>query len=478
MKNRSSTSEYSLFLLNEQETTCPDELAGFLSDFSLQVGTALDDAGMLDADLILVYAPRAEFGLGALEALRSRPALFAKPVGLVCYTHRDPVGRLADVEILLPAAPEFFRQQLETLCAIARKARTLAEPEETEDEVMAKNLTLLRFLYCRPDSGLGPAVDTRSPVGYSHPLAGLLFQAATPAEMDMLDELEDARLIKAGLVDRIHLCPKCDHYQINFREICPSCRSLNFRDEPAVHHYSCGCVGPERDFTRGTALICPKCSKELRHIGVDYDRPTAQLWCEECGANFLEALVQCYCLACGETFPPEEAVVRLIKSYTLTPEGRTAAEKGTLPSFGLMELLRKEIGLYRPEIFRELYRLETACCKRYPGYRSTMIQFSSNALKEAFAKSGLRWTRELRKELAELFRSSFRTTDILTLLNDDDFAVILTHTGTDRAQAVVDRIDKVVHSLFKVDFDLRFEVQDLSEVEPEPVAASAPRGMR
>lgn len=468
MENASKAdSAAACFLLCEKDEKNLTEVTGSLPDLSLQIGSLGDGPELRESDIILVYSPEMEFGRNALEAIRSDPEVCLKPVAVFSYTQGGKDFPLADREIVLPAAPGLVRSHLDFLGDVAAKVRDFAALEEGLDETRIRRLLLLRFLHSRSDARLEPAIDPRSPVGYSHELARVLLGVAPGKETEALQEFEEARLLKGNLVDRIHLCPSCGRYQINFREICPSCRSLNFREEPTVHHFSCGCVSPEKNFTRGQALKCPKCSKELRHIGVDYDRPLAKLWCEGCGNNFLEPLVQCFCLSCTETFPPEEAVVQSIREYSVTAEGRTAAEDGTLPSLGLIDLLRREIGLYKLEIFREFFRIESLRCQRYGDYHSTLVRFRTRELRESFAQSGLKWTRGLRKELVELFKASFRNTDLLTLLNDDDILAILTHTNAAAAGVVVTRIDEVLHLLFRIPFDLHFAVLGLGKQEAD-----------
>ena len=39
-------------------------------------------------------------------------------------------------------------------------------------------------------------------------------------------------------------------------------------------------------------LICPKCHKKLRHIGVDYDRPAVVYTCNDCENSFTSPITK------------------------------------------------------------------------------------------------------------------------------------------------------------------------------------------
>jgi len=263
-------------------------------------------------------------------------------------------------------------------------------------------------------------------------------------------------------VDRVNLCPRCDHTQINFRESCPKCGSLNIGDEPTIHHFRCAYVGRESEYQRGVKLICPKCSNELRHIGVDYDKPSEVLWCNDCDHNFAEPRLSCFCLVCAHKFSPEDADIRSIYTYSLAEAGLQAAEEGVLPGSGLLSILKKELGFYKNEVFSEYLRIEVARCLRYR-FHSTLARFNLSAAHDALEDQLARKTRKFRKEFAEVLIQTYRKSDIFTDLRDGDILIIFTNTDVESSEIAFSRLSDTIHERFEVELELQYELFDLRD---------------
>ena len=78
-------------------------------------------------------------------------------------------------------------------------------------------------------------------------------------------------------------------------------------------------------------LICPKCHKRLRHIGVDYDRPAVIYSCNDCENSFTTPITKATCCYCENTFPVNALVPRDVEDYEITEEGiRTLPQSGML----------------------------------------------------------------------------------------------------------------------------------------------------
>lgn len=133
-----------------------------------------------------------------------------------------------------------------------------------------------------------------------------------------LEELGYAE--RSKLVDRVHVCRECgDSHQL-FIESCPKCNSSDLRHESMLHHFRCANVSPESTYFKDGALVCPKCRRTLRHIGVDYDRPASVFTCS-CGNTFLHSAMKVVCTNCGNQGSPEELTPIDIYEYRLTPAG-------------------------------------------------------------------------------------------------------------------------------------------------------------
>lgn len=125
----------------------------------------------------------------------------------------------------------------------------------------------------------------------------------------------------SNLVDRIQVCPVCMHTHLMFIENCPYCENSDLSEENIIHHFRCANVSKEEDYVVEDKLICPKCHRELRHIGVDYDRPSSIYICNSCKKSFMDAGMKVLCTNCGNAFNTEELRPFDFYDYTITPEG-------------------------------------------------------------------------------------------------------------------------------------------------------------
>ena len=122
-------------------------------------------------------------------------------------------------------------------------------------------------------------------------------------------------------VERVHICPHCKSSHLIYAECCPKCNSSNVNEEPMLHHFRCANISPESTYVYDEKLRCPKCRQYLRHIGVDYDRPTDIHTCVECGHTFLHTNMKVRCANCGSMQRPANLQSIDVVRYKYTPEG-------------------------------------------------------------------------------------------------------------------------------------------------------------
>jgi len=145
---------------------------------------------------------------------------------------------------------------------------------------------------------------------------------SAPLATDAADELEGRGLLTKSFFDRVHVCGKCSSSRLNAREECPSCRSGNLRSEQLIHHFRCAHQAPESEFVADHRLICPKCRRELRHYGSDYDKPGRVSCCEDCGDVNSDPSVGFICFDCGSHTDGDAIESRNIYSFQLTSAAR------------------------------------------------------------------------------------------------------------------------------------------------------------
>jgi len=457
MSQRPSNRKARVYMLAESAEDIRTEPFGDSVDLTAEYGDLMPDGQLSSADVISLYVRNEKWGEDTARFIRARPEFFLKPLVILSEYRLEALNGIVDDEIILPVAGDTLGPRLDRLLSISRKIEGLTTISEGSSSEKFNEILVLRYLFTRKGFLLKPARNLSSHTGYSYSPVQLLIDGAPGEELDLLEGLENVFLLKGKMVDKVHLCPFCGHFQINFRETCPGCRSIRINEERTLHHFRCAYVGKEDDFRQGSQLRCPKCGREIRHIGVDYDRPATNLWCEECNGNFAEPLVTCFCMNCAKSFPPEYALPKPVKVYSLTREGEEAAREGILPETSLAEFLKKTFGFYKIEVFKEFLRLEIERCNRN-NFDSTLGRVAIKNLPDAGDEGGIVRAQKLKEEVAVLFKEMLRESDILTDIGNDEILVILTHTDTNQANIAINRIrEKSKHHFkVKIDFEYRF----------------------
>ena len=184
---------------------------------------------------------------------------------------------------------------------------------------------ILRYLLSRDQRTLGHRLMEKSSLGYINPIfehyhsMSLFHLAEMFAFKDTM--VEYGALRKSHYLIKEHLCPKCNHSHLLYTECCPKCGSSNLKIQNIIHHFACANVSPESTYNVGGMLVCPKCHKKLRHIGVDYDRPAVIYSCVDCENSFTTPLTKATCCYCENTYAVSALVPRDVVDYEITEEG-------------------------------------------------------------------------------------------------------------------------------------------------------------
>lgn len=129
-------------------------------------------------------------------------------------------------------------------------------------------------------------------------------------------------------VYRTHKCPHCTHSHLIYLETCPTCGSNLLDYEPVIHHFPCANISPEQTYMVGGQLICPKCHKQLRHIGIDYDRPASVYKCQNCGKTVLQPDTKAMCTNCGTMSDVSELYPHDVHVIEITMDGTNVLTQG------------------------------------------------------------------------------------------------------------------------------------------------------
>ncbi|MEM9123812.1 MAG: response regulator, partial [Pseudomonadota bacterium] len=232
------------------------------------------------------------------------------PDGLAPHKADVPAERLA----LLGS-----RERASLLSLFAERRKRLA-PSFADATATPERLLAHLFITEKP---LQPRLDPALPG-----LADYNVCLATPEVILSANRLTEQGLLHRRFFDVVHTCPQCGSGRFNVREVCTECLSADIQDEPLIHHYSCGFQGPEIDFRVGADLVCPKCSRSLKHYGLDYDKPGLIIRCNSCGHQMAEPGVGFTCLDCGTKSAGDQVTTRKIYQYTLTDFAREKLQAG------------------------------------------------------------------------------------------------------------------------------------------------------
>ncbi len=197
-----------------------------------------------------------------------------------------------------------------------------------EDETAYK---LLSYLWVH-NITLTPQAQPHQPFLYHYPLLSA-WGIAPQDSFNWLMGLKQRHWIEnEKLHNRLRYCPTCHSGHLNYIDVCPQCQSIDIQTQSSLHCFSCGHVGKQQTFRKQASLSCPNCFQQLRHIGVDYDRPLENQHCNSCDLLFTDALVHAECLDCKSHSDVNDLHVQSVHSFKLAVAGRNLVRQGRTAS--------------------------------------------------------------------------------------------------------------------------------------------------
>jgi len=149
-----------------------------------------------------------------------------------------------------------------------------------------------------------------------------------------LEKLRGEGMVEAEPIHTIVGCPRCPSMEAVFHIVCPDCGSVQLTKGEALEHLTCGHVNFRSSFERNGDLVCPKCDRKLKQIGVDYRRLGSYYRCKNDHTSGHPAF-NFSCSKCGEEFDLDSAQIKILNRYKLTKDGRRrlrfSSRNGILP---------------------------------------------------------------------------------------------------------------------------------------------------
>ena len=247
-----------------------------------------------------------------------------------CYVTRRLMGWIGKAEVIVDGyatvpTDENMAQGIEDIYANMRRINFLlgTEPVITHAEEI--------FRLCRYAISRGQFRFSSEPTpGLSEGYMSLYYYTLWFEGQENLQMEErhffHAQLLKLGyirrtrFIDKIHVCPVCRRSHQLFFECCPKCGSSDIREEPVLHHFRCANVSPESSYEWDGELRCPKCKHMLRHIGVDYDKPSSIYTCNACDETFMYPDMRVLCPTNRQTWTTDDLLPIDVEEYEFTPE--------------------------------------------------------------------------------------------------------------------------------------------------------------
>jgi diguanylate cyclase (GGDEF)-like protein len=343
--------------------------------------------------------------------------------------------------ILKPYDPDDLLSHVK---AIISRTRILQSALPTIDTVNLKKIELLKRLTEMPDQELVPVPDIHSSFGYSYAEAQEIFEASAAETDQHLVDLALKGCLEKIFHTNVHLCPFCNVYNLTLVKICPDCKNPDVTMTELIHHFKCAYVGPKQEFQRGMQLICPKCEGVLRHIGVDYEKPSESFVCNVCAVVFSEAEVNCFCLNCQKKFKLPEAILRSVYRYKITQRGNIAAAAGNLYEISFDQaFIDTGLAILNFKYFYTKFQEEVNRFKRYDR-PLTFMMVGIHYFDDYKSIKGPNEATKLLRNVTQCLKEAIRDTDFLARFEESTFVILLPETPLQQVQALADRLKEQI----------------------------------
>lgn len=408
---------------------------------------------------IIIEGKNLDFTRTVVKRIRAnhKPEIYLKPIIILSgNSHRDIfIKNLIDGVIFSFDQIPLIHEHVQLINELFYKI-TFINSVSFEAQIISK---LLYFMYTREINELEPFPYNLSNTHYSYPFLTANFNEYEEYQIfEVLDNAFQEGLFKRDFHDRIYLCSNCQSGHLSYREICPKCASANTDTTDIIHHFPCAYVAPIDDFTNDIddQLNCPKCSKKLKHIGVDYDKPSVLHTCLKCANRFQDFNVNAKCMQCATDNAVETLIYKDVYSYYLTKKGENYALLGYVSTPKDIEDI---IGTVKFDTFKTVVRYEIERLRQTEG-SSNVVAINIVNAGQFYAKVGSNDQRNMLKDLVSEIRSSIRSSDMITFYSSSVILVTMFEIPTKISQRIMEDVIKLLDNLLKNNFkDLKVELK-------------------
>lgn len=416
-------------------------------------------------DAVVIEVKNLEFVRLIVNAIRSHldPDVYLAPIFLLKKDVLDEshyIEELVDGSVKSLDELSYMNKDIDKI-SMRIKNVNIINSVSFEAQVISKLIALMNV---RGIKVLNPIPDKYSNVYYAFPFMAINFEEKEEhLSLNILDLAEEEGILRAEYFDRVYLCSSCSGSHMSYREVCPKCSSSNTTPDDIIHHFPCGYVGPLKDFSNeiDDKLDCPKCNKRLRHIGVDYDKPSVIHHCNNCNHNFQDYNVNAKCMSCHADKPVETLKSYDIKTYRLTKKGELAAVKGfTTTSKDIEDI----VGTVKFDTFKTMLKYEIERLKQTRGDSNLCAIHIGNS-SQVYSKLGSELQRGVFKDLVSVIRSNIRSSDVIAFWSSSTIVVSMNDIPHKIAMKITGEMVDLLVELIKSSFD-DLEVQFEAKTVP------------
>ncbi|MGF1695414.1 diguanylate cyclase [Vibrio lamellibrachiae] len=305
-----------------------------------------------------------------------------------------------------------------------------------------------------------PSKIVTSQTVYSYPLVELYYPELSSTYRFVLSEVKRDILEIDSLVDRIRVCRDCNSAHLNYIESCPSCKNIDISERVSLHCFTCGHVAEQSKFKRNNKIECPKCLTQLRHIGVDYDRPLETHSCNACAHTFAEAETLSVCFSCGSQNDISELVVRKIYALKLGTQGEYIMRHGAQSAAPELSLQGKVDGNYFSNLLDWVNRLAVRHQEEHLLLGLYLPRLTDYALKNGEAKMFA-----LLEQITYRLNGLFRDSDICCQYKSDVLFVLMPKTKMKNMQVLKDKIEQLCSLIEDEEFTLNVTAWSIPDID-------------
>lgn len=409
-------------------------------------------------DGIIIDGKSIEFVRMVMRKIRGNhnPELYLKPIySMNGSAHKDPlIANLIDGKLSSFDQISLVHDTTESINKLKKEIKFI-NSISFEAQVLSK---LMGYMYTRSLKELEPIAYTNSNTHYAFPFLSYNYEEQDEYQIfDLLQLALDEGMFAAKYFDRVYLCANCKSSHLSYREACNKCNSTNTNSVDIVHHFPCAFVGPMSDFSNDLddKLNCPKCSKSLKHIGIDYDKPSVLHICKNCNHRFQDFVVRAKCMSCTTDNPVEQLVSREVYSYTLTKKGEDVAVRGYSSTPKDIEEI---IGTVKYDTYRTVVKYEVERIRQTEGSSNIVAIHIVNA-GQFYAKVGSDSQQAFLRDIVGEIRSSIRSSDMITFYSSETILITMNDIPNKIANRIVNDILDLLRKLIETNFkDLSLEI--------------------